>query len=441
MTFLEEYATKVLDNKIIAGDKIKREYENLLNDLYKPEEFHFNEKLANRPIEFMERFCKQSKGALGKPLKLELFQKAKLNALFGFVDDNDLRRFREMLEIIARKNGKTTEMAGIELYCATSDHEGGAECYNVATARDQAMIGYGECVNMVKQSPLLRKHWKKRVADLYSASDFSVIKALSANTNSSDGLNTHFGGIDELAAIKNRDLYDLIKQSTAARKQPLICEITTNGFVRNGIFDAQYEYASKVIYGEIEDKRFLPIIYELDDVSEWDKPEMWIKANPGLGTIKSVDQLAANVAKAKNDASFKPTVLVKDFNMKQNAANAWMTYEEINNETKFELKDMGFSYGLGGIDAADSVDLFAAKMIAKRPEDENIYVMQMYWIPRRKIEEQKTRANSDDAPYELWESQGYLRIVDGNKVMKTDAIDWFKELRDEHDLWVSLIHI
>ena len=435
MTYLEEYATQVLDGKIIACDKIKREYEHLLDDLYKPGEFHFDEKIGNRPIEFMERFCKQSKGALGKPLKLELFQKAQLNALFGFVDDNNLRRFREMLEVIARKNGKTTKMAGIELYCATADKEGGAECYNVATARDQALIGYGECANMVRQSPLLRKHWRKRVSDLYSASDFSVIKALSVNTNSLDGLNTHFGGIDELAAIKNRDLYDLIKQSTSSRRQPLICEITTNGFVRNGIFDAQYEYASKVIYGEIDDKRFLPIIYELDDVSEWDNPKMWIKADPGLGTIKSREQLADNVAKAKNDASFKPTVLVKDFNMKQNSANAWMTFEEINNEQTFDMDEMGFRYGIGGIDAADSVDLFAAKMICKRQDDPNIYVMQMYWIPSKKIEEMKTRQNKDDAPYELWASQGLIRIVEGNKVNKQEAIDWFCELRDEHDIY------
>lgn len=158
-----------------------------------------------------------------------------------------------------------------------------------------------------------------------------------------------------------------------ARSQPLLFCITTNGFVRGGIFDAQYEYAKKVIYGDTDNKRFLPFIYELDDHKEWDKEECWEKANPGLGTIKSVDYLRQMVDKAKSDAAFKPTVMVKDFNIPQTSETAWLRYEELNNETMIPA-DAVFKYCIGGIDAADSIDLAAAKAICMRPNDEHIYI-------------------------------------------------------------------
>ena len=144
--------------------------------------------------------------------------------------------------------------------------------------------------------------------------------------------------IDELAAIKNRDLYDLMKQSMSARRQPLLNCITTNGFVRNSIFDSQYEYACKVLDGKVKDDKFLAFIYELDDRDEWDKEECWIKANPGLGTIKKFEFLRDCVNKAKADDAFKATVMVKDFNMTENSSSAWLRWNELNNETTFDIK-------------------------------------------------------------------------------------------------------
>ena len=149
-------------------------------------------------------------------------------------------------------------------------------------------------------SPELRKHIKKRGYDLYQPNNMGYIKALAANTNTQDGLDIHGAVVDELSAIKNRDLYDLVIQGMGARSQPLLYTISTNGFVRYCIFDDQYEYATKVINGEIEDEYFLPLIYELDSPDEWDNPDMWIKSNPGLGTIKSYDFLNRMVKKAKN---------------------------------------------------------------------------------------------------------------------------------------------
>lgn len=439
MTEFEKYFSAVCDGRIVACEKLKRQSECLLEQYAHPGEFHFDSKEAKRHTDFIETFCKLPTGKIGTPLKLELFQKARLQAIFGFVDDKDMRQYNEVLIIEGRKNGKTTETAAVENDMLVNDGEGAPQIYNIATMLDQAKLGFDAAHKMVKQSPALSRHIKKRAADLYFPFNMGFIKALASNSNSLDGLDVHCAVIDELAAIKNRDIYDLIKQAMGARCQPLLFCITTNGFVRNGIFDAQYEYARKIIYGEEQNKRFLPFIYELDDVSEWDKPEMWIKANPGLGTIKREDYLVQMVEKAKADPSFKPTVLVKDFNYPQTNEAAWLNFEDLDNKEKFDIK---FDYCIGGFDAADSIDLNAAKAICMRPGDDKIYVRQMYWLPQAVIDKYSNegkRQGRDNVPYELWMSQGYLRTCPGNKCDKRIFLEWFKELRDVEDLYTMYI--
>lgn len=439
MTYIEEYFTALLDGKIVACEKMKRIADRILYDMENPGEYHFDEEIANRHIEFIERFCKVPAGDVGAPLKLELFQKARLQTLFGFVDDNDLRQYNECLIVEGRKNGKTTECASVELDLLMNDGEGAPEIYNIATKYEQAMKGFTAANNMRLQSKDISRHLKKRASDLYCHYNMGTIKAMASNVKSLDSLDAHAVIIDELAAITNRDIYDLMKQSMGAREQPLLFCITTNGFVRNGIFDAQYEYASKILYGEAENKRFLPFIYELDDIDEMWNQDMWIKANPGLGTIKKVEFLQEMVQKAKDDPSFKPTVIVKDFNIPQTSEAAWMRYEDLNNEETFDIR---FDYAIGGFDAADSVDLNAAKAICMRPGDPNIYVKSMYWIPEavlEKAEKMGDRKERDRAPYALWVSQGLMRTCPGAKCDKRIFLEWFKELRDEEDLFLLFI--
>ena len=440
MTEFEQYFTSIADGKIVACDKMKQAADMLLTRFYNPDEFHFDYEIARSHTEFIEKFCKVPSGKLGEPLQLQLFQKARLQALFGFVDDNDLRQYNEALIIEGRKNGKTTETAAIEIDLLTNDREGAPQIYNIATMLDQAKLGFTACHKMIRQSPMLSKHIRKRASDLYFKYNFGFIKALASNSNSLDGLDVHGAVIDELAAIKNRDIYDLIKQAMGARKQPLLFCITTNGFIRDGIFDSQYEYASGILNGKIRDKRFLPFIYELDSIDEWDKEECWIKANPGIGTIKSYDYLRQMVQKAKDDISFKPTVLVKDFNMKQTAESAWLRWEEINNEEL--IGDKKFRYGIGGMDAADSVDLNAAKVLCMRKDDPKIYVKQMYWIPQRVIDEFENsgkRQGRDNVPYAIWKEMGLLRTVDTYKVDKKVMLDWFLEVVEKDDVYIMAI--
>lgn len=444
MTFLEEYGRAVLDGTIVAPLRIKQVYKMLLDKLENPKgDWVFDLEKANRPIEFIETFCKQSQGKMGEPLKLMLFQKAKLQAVFGFVHkETGYRQYTEVLDIRGRKNGKTTEQSAISLYGLVGDNEGSPEIYFIATALDQAKKGYIESWNMTRQSPFLKKHIKKRQSDLFFPYNLGFIKALASNSNSLDGLNGHLIIIDELAAIKNRDIYDLMKQSMSSRQQPLLTTITTNGFVRDNIFDSQYDYAINLLDGKIENDRFLPLIYELDNRDEWLNPDMWVKANPGLGTIKHFDTLKENVQKAKDDPAFRPTVMVKDFNMKENSASAWLTWNEIENKTRFEFSNMDFRYAVGGFDAADSVDLNSAKVLCMKPGDPNIYIKSMFWMPEEtlnKMSQDGNRRERDNVPYLLWERQGLLRTYPGNKVDKKVFLDWFKELRDEEDLYVLYI--
>ena len=440
MTEFEKYFTYILDGKIDACDKIKKISNVLLEQHASPEEYHFDIDIANRHINFIEKFCKLPSGNVGAPFKLELFQKARFQALFGFVDDNDLRQYNECLIVEGRKNGKTSETAAVESDMLVNDNEGAPQIYNIATMLDQAKLGFNACHKMIQQSPILSKHIKKRASDLYFALNYGFIKALASNSNSLDGLDVHCAVIDELAAIKNRDIYDLIKQAMGARKQPLLFCITTNGFIRNGIFDRQYEYAEGILDGKIINNRFLPLIYELDSIDEWDKEECWIKANPGLGTIKSMDYLREMVQKAKDDSSFKPTVLVKDFNMPQTNESAWLKWETLNNEEK--IPDYKFRYGIGGMDAADSVDLNAAKCLCMKPNDPHIYVKSMYWLPQRVIDDFENdgkRQGRDNAPYQLWKDRGFLRTVEGSKVDKRVFLDWFLELQEKEDIYITYI--
>lgn len=438
MIELEQYFGGIIDGKIVACDKMKRMSEVIVERFLAPDKYHFDFDIANKRILFIEKYCKQPSGNIGQPLKLELFQKARLQALFGFVDDNNLRQYNECLIVEGRKNGKTTETAAVELSLLLADREGAPQIYNLATMLEQAKLGFNAAHKMVMQDNALKSVIRKRAADLYCSRNFGFIKALASNSNSLDGLDVHGAVIDELAAIKDRDLYDLIKQAMGARRQPLLFCITTNGFVRDSIFDAQYAYAASVIDGSVKDEHFLPFIYELDSPEEWDDPRCWIKANPGLGTIKSTEYLEQMVAKAKSDPSFKPTVMVKDFNLKQNPVTSWLRFEELINETTYEMSQISKSYAIGGCDLSATTDLTCATLLIRKPNDENVYVLQHYFIPQGKIDALE-QTKSKEAPYKLWAEQGWVTINEGAAVDYSKVTAWFVEMVEKYDirpLWI-----
>lgn len=282
MNYIKEYYEMISTKKIIAGKKVIKIYKRLLEESQKNDlPFYFDEKKGERPIEFIERFCKQAEGEIGKPIKLELFQKAYIQALFGFINrDTNTRRFNETMFLVGRKNGKTTMLSAIALYMMIADGEGSAECYSVATKKDQASKAFKSAVAMRSQSPEIKAIVNKRRTDMYMPSTFSSFEPLSSDSNTLDGLNAHLVIIDELHAIKDRNLYEVMKQSTSSRRQPLVVMITTAGTVRECIFDDMYDYANNVLDGTIKNDSFLPVLYELDKPNEWQDIKQWSKANP-----------------------------------------------------------------------------------------------------------------------------------------------------------------
>lgn len=439
MNYIDEYLEAIRSGQCIVGKRIRKEYEKLSDDIHNPKDgFIFDENKAQRPIDFIERFCRHSKGEYaGSLIRLELFQKAFISALFGFVDEETgLRKYRETLFYVARKNGKSVLLSGIALYCLIADGEPGAEVYSIATKKDQAKIIFDEAYSMVRQSPDLIEIIKKRRADLYFPLTFSKMQPLGKNSDTLDGLNSSLVIVDELHSIKDRNLYEVMKQSQSARRQPLFVMITTAGTIRECIFDDIYRYACGVCDGTIEDKRFLPIIYELDNKDEYLDPLKWEKANPGLNKIKKLDDLISKVSRAKQSPQDLTGVLVKDFNVIQTTSTAWLQFDEINNEERFDLSAFRGFYAIGGADLSITTDLTCATILLM-DRNEKRYVAQMYFLPADNFEQ---RVHEEKIPYDKWREAGLLRLCNGNTINYHDVTAWYLEIVENYGITPAWIY-
>ena len=447
---IEEYYKWICDNPNKVGKKIKTIYKRLAEDISKEKEVSFLNKYtgvvekhvyvfdkakADRPIEFIEKFCRQSKGKWnGKPLKLELFQKAFIEALFGFVDkDTGFRKYRKAIFFVARKNGKSVLDSAIANYMLTKDGEGGAEIYSIATKKEQAKIVWEESKRMIKKSPPLAKRIRCLIGGIYYDEKDSYFRALASDSNSLDGLNSHLVIADEVHAWRDKNLLDVMYDSMSAREQPLLLETSTMGTIRQNVFDIEYDYASQVIDGTIEDETLLPIIYELDDEKEWTNEECWFKSNPALGVIKSIKDLRDKVERAKANPIELVNLLCKDFNVRQNSMNAWLTFDDLNNEEIYsEWKDC---YCIGGVDLSSTTDLCCATILGVVKG--KIRVKQMYWIPTNYLEK---KVIEDKIPYDKWLKLGWLRLSGDSKIDYHDITNWFLEEVQNNDLrplWVG----
>lgn len=404
--------------------------------------FYFDEDEGLRHIEFIERFCKHSKGKFaGTSVKLELFQKAKIQLAFGWKRMDDLRRFHEIVDVRGRKCGKSTETAAVEWDMLLNDHEGGPEIYCTANKKDQANLIYSECVNMRQQSPELFAVSHKRQSDIYTPFNMGFIKCLASDTSTMDGLNPSFFSLDEFHAAKTSALYDVMVQGQSMRDNPLAWLISTNGFVREGFFDQKYSYCSQVAMWVpgFEDYSTLPLLYELDDRNTWDDPDHWSEANPGLGKIKKLSTLRENVEKAKRDRGFLPTVMTKDFNLPENGFTGWLTYDEAFNDSVVGMDYLSHSYAVGGCDLSATTDLTCATLLIRKPEDKRIHFLQHYFLPEKRIEAIDT-SDKKEAPYRKWAEAGFLTICEGATVNFHDVTEWFLHMVNTYDirpLWIG----
>lgn len=428
-------------NRRRTPKKVHKVYNELVRIINDPKsEWEYDPAKGNHAIEFIENFCRHSKGSMGgKPFILELWQKALIAATFGMVHKIDgTRKYQEVMLVVGRKNGKSTLAAAVGLYLQMADGEPGAEIYAVATKRDQARIIWLEAKRMVQKSPTLRKRMKTLVAEINSDFNDSFFRPLGRDSDTLDGLNVHGALLDEIHAWKDVNLYDVVVDGTTAREEPLVFITTTAGTVRESVFDIKYDEAERVINGfedpdGYKNERFLPIIYELDDRKKWQIKDYWYQPNPGLGTIKRLDQLENKVNKAKANPLLVKNLLCKDFNIRETSHEAWLTFEELNNPATYDLAKLRPRYGIGGSDLSATTDLTCGTVIFMVPGDETIYVKQMYWLPEDLLEQ---RIQEDKIPYDKWKDMDLLRTTPGNKIHYKFVAQWFLEVQNHHDIYI-----
>lgn len=429
-----------IESGLAVSDKIRRTFKKLAADVENGGEFFYSPPRANHALEFIENYCKHSKGKMGgKPVRLELWEKAILAAVFGFIDADGLRKYREAVLIVAKKNGKSLIASAVGLYLLSADGEPGPEVYAVATKRDQAKIIWLESKRMRNKSPTLRKRIKALVAELNTEFNDGVFKPLASDVDTLDGLNIHGALMDEIHQWRNgRALFDIIADGTAAREQPLILETSTAGTIREDFYDEKYEYCKQVIdgygvEGGYKDERFIAFVYEIDTREEWTDEKNWRKANPGLGTIKNLQTLREKVERAKKNPSLVKNLLCKEFNIRETSSDAWMPFESCVNETVVPEEFLEHSYAIGGCDLSSTTDLTCASLLIKKPNDEKFYVLQQYFLPQSRVD-MVEQSNAREAPYKLWAEQGWLTICEGATIDYHAVTQWFVDMVEKHDI-------
>ncbi len=439
-----DYWELIKSGKEVVSKKIYKTYKHIVSQLNNNNsEYYYSNSRANHILEFAENYCRHSKGKFGgQPVRLELWEKAHLAVVFGFIDIEGNRKYRESVLIVGKKNGKSLLASIVGLYMQVGDGEPGPEIYAVATKKDQSKIIWLESKRMIKKSPALRKRIRPLVAEIDSDFNDGVFKPLASDSDTLDGLNIHCVLMDEIHQWKNgKALYDIMADGVSAREQPLVYITSTAGTVREDIYDQKYDEAERVINGYDDvngyhDEHFIAFIYELDDRKEWINESCWKKANPGLGTIKNLATLKAKVEKAKQNSMLVKNLVCKEFNIRETSSEAWLTFEDLNNTATFDISKLKPRYCIGGLDLSATTDLTCATIIFKVLDDETLYVKQMYWLPADLLEE---RSKIDKIPYDLWLDQDLLRVSEGNKINYKDVTDWFLEVQNELDIYIYKI--
>ncbi|MEC2565299.1 terminase large subunit, partial [Bacillus thuringiensis] len=422
------YAEQVVKGNIIASKKVILASRRHLNDLKKQgtEEFPyiFDEDLAHRPIKFIEKFCRPSKGNF-KQLILQPWQHFVLGSLFGWVHkETRLRRFKEGLIFVGRKNGKTTIISGVANYGVSKDGEKGADIPLLANSMKQARLLFDESKAMIKASPLLKKHFRTLRDAIHYDKTFSKIEPQASDSEKLDGLNTHIGIFDEIHEYKDYKLISVIKNSRGARDQPLLIYITTAGYQLDGPLVNYYEQGTDVLNGVFDDDRTFYFLAELDDPKEFEMPEMWVKANPNMDVSIKLSDMIEDWKKDKRTPSERNDFITKRFNMfVNNNEQSFLDYEIIKKNNKVrDINDFTGKSCIGGFDLSDSEDFTSACLEFPIIETGEVFVFSHSWVPEKKV-----LMDNEKIPYREYERMGLLTIVKGEYVKKEDVFDWFVE--------------
>ena len=433
--YIYEYYQKIQDGSANVGKWIKIWYEYIVKGLGN-QLFFFDPKKANKAIKFIETFCRHHEGALAPQLiKLELWQKSFLSVIFGIMDKNGNRQFREIVLIIARKNGKTLFAAAISAYCSFLDGEYGARVYFAAPKLEQAGLCYDAYYQMIDKDDELSRMAKKRRSDVYIAETNSSAKPLAFSAKKSDGLNISLCVADEIASWQGDQglkFYEVIKSSFGARKQPLLLSISTSGYINEGIYDELIKRSTRFLLGDSKESRLAPFLYMIDDIGKWNDINELQKSNPNLGVSVSVDYLLEEIAIAEGSLSKKAEFLTKYCNIKQNSSQAWLSTQTVEkcSGDSLRLCDFKNTYCVGGIDLSRTTDLTACTAVIEKAG--RLFVFAKFFLPAEKLEEATAR---DGVPYSAYVQRGLLKLSGDNFVDYHDCFNWFKMLVEEYQIY------
>ena len=404
-------------------------------DKINKEKYYFDEQSAKRACDFIETFCKHTKGSLaGEKFILEDWQREIIEAIFGWKSKKTkLRKFRQCFIFIPRKNGKTTMMVGIALYMLFSDGEKGAEIVSAAADKEQARLSFSIAKQMVLQEPnLIKRAGTYRDSITYDKVG-SYYKVISADADTKHGLNLSCCLLDEIHSHKNRDLYDVLLTSMGARKEPLMLGITTAGagHQKDHISKELYDYSKKLIEGVIKDESFLAVVYEADKDDDIFSEEVWKKANPGYGSIITEEYMKQQSVKAKNEPSYENTF--RRLHLNQWVANEtkWISDEKwMMCDGEIDTKNLRGKPCYAGLDLASTRDITCLALLF--PDDEDGYdIINYSFIPE---ENAKKRSERDKVNYDKWNREGHIIYTPGDVCDYNFIKQKIRDLSEEYDI-------
>ncbi|AUD65396.1 hypothetical protein BK011_06720 [Tenericutes bacterium MZ-XQ] len=428
-SYFLDYYKMVFEKGWFVGQEMKQVLHNCYKDL---KHYEYDPTDAHIRIEFTETLCKQSKNRFyGKPLKLMKWEKALLEVIYSFKKSSGIRKYKQILLLIARKNGKTT-LAASDCNTDLFIGSGGQDICCSSNDDAQADLVFQEIDSMREAIDPDGKHTHRNKKGLKNIKNRSRVFKISERQKNKEGRNITKAVIDEVHEMRENTIFMSIWQSASVVEDPIIIEITTEGIVDDGYLDKRLAYARKVLKREIDDESLLPWLYTQDNENEiWTDRNSWWKSNPSMGVIKQWEYLEDNVEKARSSNEDRAFILCKDFNMKQNKAISWLLHNEIENDESFDLEDFRESFYVGGIDLSETTDLTAASILIQKGRKKFFSVM--YFIPESKANSEN-RTNLERKDYHSLAQKGLVRILPGNEVTYEAITAWYWELYEKYKL-------
>lgn len=440
---LLRYRGEIQSGAIIAGIELMTELDNLAEDFHN-DEYYYDTSDSLLRMDFMENCIRLTKSPFyGQPMKLILWQKAFIEALYSFKMARELKdhnlvidRFKRALLLIGRKNGKSEVTSGLGNAEFIVGNEG-ADIVCSSNDNEQASIVY-DAIDLMRQlydpDDLDTKRNQRHIVN--KGTNSKIFK-LTDRTRNKEGRNIDWAILDEAHEMKDNIIAKSIEQSQSIKDNPKFIIITTEGFVQDGFLDEELKKARKIINGEddsISAIRYLPWLYTQDSEQEiFQNPKSWYKSNPSLGVIKKISYLEEQVDTAKKSKADRIFVLSKDFNYKQNGVESWLNIEDYTYEATFDIEDLRGCYCIGEVDLAETTDLCCAKALVMKPDDPVKYIVTKYFIPESKLEVDNDDHNAG-AKYKEWVKDGYIQVCEGNDLDLTIVADWFYKLLKEHGI-------